>query len=145
MGPVVFLKGLAWISLLGGLSFAMPSSNDGLDLDAILPLHGMLSPRSEPLEVRGVYGGRKKRYIVERAAPTCCTNNMKCNATTGEHLDNDCKCTKCKTGNFPTTDGRSCTDKCPHGGKSVHFFFAESHLLTRLITLTLIDLGFSLR
>lgn len=120
MSSNVFLQALVWVSLLGGSSLAIPSSNDGLDLNGLLPLNGMLSPRSEPLEIRGVYGGRKKRYIVERAAPTCCSNNKKCNAAIGEYLDNSCKCKKCGPGKFPTADGRLCADRCPDGGKSLH-------------------------
>ena len=39
------------------------------------------------MEIRGVYGGRKKRYIVERAAPACskeCKEKPICMPTLGE-------------------------------------------------------------
>jgi hypothetical protein len=116
MVPKVFLKALVWAPLFGGISLAMPSSNDnGLDLRAILPMNGMLNPRSEPLEIRGVYGGKKKRYIIETRAPRQCCEKKKCKPTIGEFLNDDCKCAKCPAGKFPSKDGRSCLDRCPEG------------------------------
>ncbi|KAH8711914.1 hypothetical protein GQ44DRAFT_626345 [Phaeosphaeriaceae sp. PMI808] len=76
----------------------------------------MLDSRSGPFEIRGVYGGRKKRYIVEREETACfrtCKEKPICLPTLGEIIK-DCKCQKCPTG-VPALDGGSCEENCPNG------------------------------
>ncbi|KAI8935008.1 hypothetical protein NX059_008674 [Plenodomus lindquistii] len=79
--------------------------------------HKELRASFAPLEIRGVYGGRKRRYVIERAeggsCPRECKKKIVCLPTLGEVL-NDCKCRKCPTG-FPALDGKSCAEKCPDG------------------------------
>jgi hypothetical protein len=131
MGRNVFLKALIWVPLLGGVSLAMPSSNNDLNLRSILPLNDLLIPRSEPLEIRGVYGGKKRRYIIlPRASSTCC-KKPKCKATIGEFLDENCKCAKCKAGTFPSIDGLLCTDKCPQGKSSARSLLEVAYMLNQ--------------
>ncbi|KAF2824666.1 hypothetical protein CC86DRAFT_296063 [Ophiobolus disseminans] len=93
----------------------MPSFDHGsFDGASLLPLGGILNARSEPLEIRGVYGGRKKRYIVERQeSSACCKEKAVCLPSLGQILK-DCKCQKCPTG-FPALGGTSCQDSCPEG------------------------------
>lgn len=97
---------------------AMPSmvqfSND---TGSVSSVHDMLDARSDPLEIRGVYGGRHKRYILERADAGSCSRECKekpiCLPTFGEIIK-DCKCQKCPTG-VPALGGDSCQDTCPEG------------------------------
>lgn len=109
------LKILSSICLLAELTSSMPSFDHGVfDDGALLPLGGILAPRSEPIEIRGVYGGRKKRYIVEREETSkCCREKVICFPSIGQILK-DCKCQKCPTG-FPALGGTSCQDNCPEG------------------------------
>lgn len=90
----------------------MPSFDHG----SLIPLGGVLQPRSFPLEIRGVYGGRKKRYIVEREEAACskeCKEKPVCLPTLGEIIK-DCKCQKCPTG-VPALDGKTCEENCSQG------------------------------
>jgi hypothetical protein len=103
---------LSCMLLLAGTSLAIPS----FDHASLSPFGNVLSPRTFPMEIRGVYGGRKKRYIVEREEPACskeCRNKPLCFPTLGEILK-DCKCQKCGT-KVPTLDGSNCEDNCPQG------------------------------
>ncbi|KAH5220169.1 hypothetical protein HBI25_187400 [Parastagonospora nodorum] len=106
------LRLLAPLLLLTYVCHAMPSFDHG----SLSPLGSVLNPRSFPIEIRGVYGGRKKRYIVERDAPACskeCKEKPICIPTLGEIIK-DCKCQKCPTG-VPTLDGNNCEENCPKG------------------------------
>ncbi|KAH7346963.1 hypothetical protein BKA66DRAFT_614464 [Pyrenochaeta sp. MPI-SDFR-AT-0127] len=90
----------------------MPS----FDHSSLLPLGSVLNTRSLPFEIRGVYGGRKKRYIVERDEAACsreCKEKPICFPTLGEIIK-DCKCQKCPTG-VPALDGNTCEENCPQG------------------------------
>jgi len=115
MAPDIVLKALVCLGLLAGTTVSMPSFDQGsFDSGSILPLGGILNARSDgPFEVRGVYGGRKKRYIVERKE-ACCKNKPICLSVVGEFIK-DCKCTKCPAGKVPAPGGASCQDNCPQG------------------------------
>jgi hypothetical protein len=111
-------KVLTCLSLLIGTALSIPSFDHGsFDDGSFLALGSFLHPRSEPFEIRGVYGGRKKRYIVERQEPSACPKECKqkplCMPTLGE-IVKDCACQKCPTG-IPALDGKSCQDNCPQG------------------------------
>jgi hypothetical protein len=113
MAADTLLKALAMVCLLVGTTLSMPSFDSGsFDDGSLLNLNGILTPRSEPFEIRGVYGGRKKRYIVERKA-ACCRQKPLCLPTLGQFIK-ECKCEKCPTG-IPALDGLSCTENCPEG------------------------------
>jgi hypothetical protein len=101
-----------------GVALSMPSFDHGSLHDGSLLTFGeVLTPRAGPFEIRGVQGGRKKRYIIERQEPnTCskkCTQKPICLPTLGQIIK-DCKCEKCPTG-IPALDGMSCQDNCPEG------------------------------
>jgi hypothetical protein len=118
MAPGAVLKSLCLLWLLAQTAFSMPSFDHGsFDDGSLLAFGSVLHPRSEPYEIRGVYGGRKKRFIVEREEPSSCSKECKekiiCMPTIGMILK-DCKCQKCPTG-VPTIDGKSCQDDCPQG------------------------------
>lgn len=111
-------KALVSLCLFMGSTISMPSFDHGsFDSGSILPLGGMLNTRPQPLEIRGVYGGRKKRYIVERDEPNACSSECRnkplCLPTLGQIIK-DCKCQQCPTG-VPALDGKSCQDNCPDG------------------------------
>ena len=107
------LRALAIFCLLAGTTLSMPSFDTGSFEDgSSLNLGGILTPRSGPFEIRGVYGGRRKRYIVERQEK-CCKVKVFCKHTLGQFI-NDCKCEKCPNG-FPALDGKSCNENCPEG------------------------------
>ena len=97
----------------------MPPFNHGsFDSGSILPLGGVLNVRSEPLEIRGVYGGRRKLYIVERDEDSaCCKEKVICLPTLGQIIK-DCKCQKCDKG-VPALGGSSCQDNCPEGASKL--------------------------
>jgi hypothetical protein len=112
MAPGTTLKSLTTLLFFIAPALAVPSiENLSFDSNALSLLHA----RSGPLEVRGVYGGRKKRYLIERQDSTrsCCREKL-CLTVIGQILDHNCKCEKCVTG-FPALDGRSCQEKCPDG------------------------------
>jgi hypothetical protein len=114
-----FLQLLALSLLLSGATRAIPSiEHDALDDRGILPLGGVLDPSAQHLEIRGVVGGRKTRYILEREEKKKCCRKKLCLSVMGEILDKDCKCKKCPTG-VPALDGRSCQDACP-AGRLIH-------------------------
>jgi hypothetical protein len=113
MAPITVLKSLSWLVLFSK-NFAVlanPSADSlsPLDSHALSLLHA----RSSPLEIRGVYNGRKRRYIVERQDDSrkCCKEKL-CLTLMGQILDENCKCEKCVTG-FPALDGKSCQEDCP--------------------------------
>tara|TARA_R110002003_G_scaffold9_5_gene392 strand:- start:25449 stop:25853 length:405 start_codon:yes stop_codon:yes gene_type:complete len=113
------LKALVCLYLLTRTTFSMPSFDHGsFDEGSLLRLGGILYPRSEPFEIRGVYGGRKKRYIVERDEPSACSKECKekpiCMPTLGEIIK-DCKCQKCPLNSIPGIGGSSCEENCPEG------------------------------
>jgi hypothetical protein len=57
-------KTLVIFCLLARPTQSMPSFDHGsFDSASVLALGNVLNPRSEPFEIRGVYGGRKKRYV----------------------------------------------------------------------------------
>jgi hypothetical protein len=118
MAIIPMFKALVCISLLASPTFSMPSFDHGsFEGAALLALGSVLKPRAEPFEIRGVYGGRKKRYIVERDEPrSCCKETLICWPSVGMILK-DCKCQKCPTG-FPALGGNSCQDNCPDGKTS---------------------------
>jgi hypothetical protein len=100
------------VIFLAGTSFAVPS----FDHTSLSSFGSVLSPKTFPMEIRGVYGGRKRRYIVERDEPACskeCRNKPPCFPTLGE-IVKDCQCQKCGT-KVPTLDGKNCEDNCPQG------------------------------
>lgn len=102
----------ASIMLLTGLTYGMPS----FDVAPFLSSGGIFMPNTFPMEIRGVHGGRKKRYIIEREEPSCskeCKEKPICLPTLGEIIK-DCKCQKCGTG-VPALDGSSCEENCPEG------------------------------
>jgi hypothetical protein len=120
------LRALSCLCVFVGTTVSRPSVDYGsFDGDSLLPLGGMLHARSEPIEIRGVYGGRKKRYIIERGTtPNAC--KKKCNAaeallksklcfpgTYFDKSDSKCKCVKCKAGR-PT-----CEDDCEQGNATI--------------------------
>jgi len=51
---------------------------------------------SEGLEIHSFRGGRKKRYVFERAEESgpCC-DEKRCRSLRGEFLDKKCRCKKC--------------------------------------------------
>lgn len=108
-------KTLLIFCLLARPSHSMPSFDHGsFDSASVLALGSVLNPRSEPFEIRGVYGGRKKRFIVQRDEPSsCCKGKVTCIPSIGQILK-DCKCSKCPPGLFPAF-GTDCQDKCPDG------------------------------
>jgi len=83
---------------------------------------------SHPLEIRGVYGGRKRRYIIEKAKPGSCPHKCKekpiCLPTFGEIIK-DCRCQKCLTG-VPDPRGNFCQETCPEGMVMSHTNFCET-------------------
>jgi hypothetical protein len=126
MGKVLRALGLL-ASLLHAIS-AMPSFDHGSFNDgSLLTFGSILHPRSEPFEIRGVYGGRKKRYIVEREAPSSCSKECKekviCLPTLG-NIIKDCKCQKCPTG-VPALDGKSCQENCAKGTITVRMLMTS--------------------
>ena len=117
MVTITLLRALSCLCIFVGTSVSRPSIDYGsFDDGSILPLGGMLHARSEPIEIRGVYGGRKKRYVIERApAPNpkaCCVNGKKekekCKAPKTWN-SRKCKCLKCAVGK------KDCDDECPKG------------------------------
>ncbi|KAF2449702.1 hypothetical protein P171DRAFT_405159 [Karstenula rhodostoma CBS 690.94] len=94
----------------------MPSSDYGsLDNDGILPLGVSLNPTADNIEFKGVYSGRKVRYVVERAPEKqCCRNKPLCLNILGEIYE-ECKCKKCSPAQVPSSSGKSCQDNCADG------------------------------
>lgn len=105
---------LAFLIIVVPIFAIPPVDRGGLIGRDILPMGGILSPRGGILEVRSVYGGRKKRYIIEQRAKKQCCREKICLSIMGEILDKDCKCKKCPTG-VPALDGKSCQNDCPQG------------------------------
>jgi hypothetical protein len=111
-------KVLTCLCLLTRTALSIPSFDHGsFDDGSFLALGSFLHPRSETFEIRGVYDGRKKRYIVERQEASACSKECKqkplCMPTLGE-IVKDCACQKCPTG-IPALDGKSCEENCPQG------------------------------
>ncbi|KAF2175663.1 hypothetical protein K469DRAFT_701579 [Zopfia rhizophila CBS 207.26] len=121
------------ILLLAGNSFAAPSFSSGnLDSLSLVPIGGHLDLRglnalnAPSLEIRGVVGGRKKRFVVVRAEEkdACCPDS-KCSRAKNEiTTKGDCKCKTCPAGTKPNTRGDKCEksepneeDNCPKGKK----------------------------
>jgi hypothetical protein len=117
MATNALLRALTCLCLLTGTTLSMPSFDHGsFDDGSLLRLGGSLTPSTGPIEIRGVYGGQKKRYILEREEAACsreCREKPICLPTLGE-IVKDCKCQKCGTG-IPALDGNSCQDDCPDG------------------------------
>ncbi|KAF2874713.1 hypothetical protein BDV95DRAFT_615994 [Massariosphaeria phaeospora] len=107
------------------LSFVTPIStipaisNADLDGFGLLPYGGVVSRSTGThLEIRGVVGGRKKRYIIERAeSKKCCRDKPFCRNLLGEIMDKNCKCNSCGIGKVPNLAGTDCTDDCPQGSQ----------------------------
>lgn len=99
-------------------TYSLPSSDYGnLEDNGVLPLGGMNKYHSDEMEFAGVYDGRKRRYIIQRASPDqCCKKKPTCNILVGEILEK-CKCKKCSP-KVPGLDGNSCQDDCPQGPHS---------------------------
>ncbi|KAF1999307.1 hypothetical protein P154DRAFT_577029 [Amniculicola lignicola CBS 123094] len=96
-------------------SFAIPSiSNGGFDGSSLLPYGGILNPSSGRLEIRGVVGGRKKRYIIEREGAKSCCKDKLCKSLLGEILEKNCKCKACPLGQVPFSASQ-CKNECPSG------------------------------
>ena len=55
----------------------------------------VINSDSDHLAVRGVVGGRKKRYVIERDEERRCCRQKQCLSLKAEFLDKDCKCNKC--------------------------------------------------
>jgi hypothetical protein len=110
--PVAALRALGVLGLLIHTISSMPSfDNDSFKDGSLLTFGSVLHSRAEPYEIRGVHGGRKKRYIVEREEPSSCSKEVICLPTLG-NIIKDCKCQKCPIG-VPALDGKSCQDNCP--------------------------------
>jgi hypothetical protein len=90
------------------------------DARKLRALGSMRDPSIGDLVIRGVHGGRKKRYVIERQDNRKCCRGKICLSVMGEILDKDCKCRKCPTG-VPALDGKICQDNCPDGKKEKHF------------------------
>jgi hypothetical protein len=128
MVTTTLLRALGCLCVFVGTTVSRPSIDYGSFDDAsILPLGGMLHARSEPIEIRGVYGGRKKRYIIERdEPPKACKKKDKCDfveqqfkskfcipGTYFDKSDKKCRCVPCKKGR-PT-----CADECDQGNATM--------------------------
>lgn len=118
MAAITILKPMACLYLLIGIALSIPSFDHGsFDDGSLLPIRGAFMPRAAPFEIRGVQGGRKKRYIVEREEPSACSKECSqrpvCLPTLGEVIK-DCKCKRCVSG-IPAPDGKSCQENCPEG------------------------------
>jgi hypothetical protein len=124
MVTTTLLKALGCLCVFVGTTVSRPSIDYGsFDHGSLLPLVGMHQARSEPFETRGVYGGRKKRYIIEREEPAkaCKKKDKKCDTPEevaskkllclpGNGFDiRQCKCVKCKPGRA------TCEDDCEQG------------------------------
>ncbi|KAH7109472.1 hypothetical protein B0J11DRAFT_499781 [Dendryphion nanum] len=111
---IIFLSCYFLISqIFCGPSVSAPEFN-GLNL---IPYGGIKAPSTGHLEIRGVLGGRKKRYIFKREEPgrACCREKF-CLSLLGEILDKDCKCQKCPIPKVPELSGKDCQDECPIPG-----------------------------
>ncbi|ORY14931.1 hypothetical protein BCR34DRAFT_598835 [Clohesyomyces aquaticus] len=106
------------LSFISELSFCYSTSEYGaFDGNSIFSLGGVLNPRTDNYEIRGVHGGKKKRYVIAKRAKgrKCCGSKIYLSVMR-ETLDKNCKRKKCPTG-VPSLDGESCQDKCPDGGR----------------------------
>jgi hypothetical protein len=120
MVTITLLRALSFLCVFVGTTVSRPSIDYGsFDDGSLLPLGSMLHARSEPIEIRGVYGGRKKRYIIERdeTAKAC---RRKCSSDADKlkktmcllpkmWSSKKCKCIKCALGR------KTCDDECPKG------------------------------
>jgi hypothetical protein len=86
--------GLAALFYLIGSSAAAPSVSEELE-GSVLPFGAIDNPGSEHLVIRGVVGGRKKRYVIERQEKKKCCREKMCLSLKAEIMDKDCKCKKC--------------------------------------------------
>jgi hypothetical protein len=120
MVSTAILRALGYLCVFFGTTVSRPSTDYGsFDDVSILPLGGMLHARSEPIEIRGVYGGRKKRYIIEREEPSKACK-IKCSGLVDTVQKakcfppkywnkKKCKCEDCPLGR------KVCNDDCPKG------------------------------
>ncbi|KAF2727766.1 hypothetical protein EJ04DRAFT_557174 [Polyplosphaeria fusca] len=119
-------------------SSAAPSISGNLDSLSLLAIGGNLSLRDlnardgPDLEIRGVVGGRKKRFVISRQNngnngnqnDMCCTNMAKSDCTKnkpqGYLQRSDCSCQVCPKGKKPNPNKTGCEDDkdvCPAGQK----------------------------
>ena len=92
MPTINFVRALIPLLIFINPKSAIPSSSySDIDNDALLALGGTVFLRAEPLEICGVYNGRKKRYIVDRDERRKCCRDKICLSVMGEILDKDPK------------------------------------------------------
>ncbi|KAF2749770.1 hypothetical protein M011DRAFT_456536 [Sporormia fimetaria CBS 119925] len=84
------------------------------DLSSAGAMGTLRNPTVGNLVIRGVSGGRRKRYIIKREEDRLCCRDKLCPSVLGQILDRDCSCKKCPTG-VPALDGRTCQENCPQG------------------------------